>query len=243
LFVSVLNKKAGDGIEPDILKGLRVVSVLIKTLNRPRLSVPIETFVKLVDRATPLNDRSFVSFSALTDLILSDRHAPPAWLIKCVIEEWNRCNLSFLSLMIPIFGDGAVHEDIRNELGAAALSFADDAPAAAARAMDDLPARVIDGALRALSQGREIEAGHVLIEHFDDLFLAGEFSIAGRMLSMLDTRRLPPKVLSAVLMVSKHAKDDLGHARVEFFERVRAALSETWGLRPEQVESICRRHA
>jgi SOS-response transcriptional repressor LexA len=109
--------------------------------------------------------------------------------------------------------------------------------------LDDLPERVIDGALRALSQGREVEAGHVLIEHLDDLFLAGEFAIAGRMLSMLDPRRLPPKVLSAVLMVSKHAKDDLGHARVEFFERVRAALSETWGLRPEQVESICRRHA
>ncbi|WP_437726953.1 helix-turn-helix domain-containing protein [Sorangium sp. So ce861] len=121
--------------------------------------------------------------------------------------------------------------------------YVEAARRASLEVLDDMSSRVIDGALRALSQGREIEAGHVLIEHLDDLFLAGEFPVAGRMLSMLDPRRLSPKVLSAVLMETKHAKDELGHARVEFFERARAALLETWDLRPEQVESICRRHA
>ena len=122
-------------------------------------------------------------------------------------------------------------------------SFADDARAAAARAMDDLSARTLQGALEALSQGRQIAAGDALIEHLDDLFLAGEFEVARRLLVRLDPQRLPPKVLSGVLMVSKDAKAALGDDRNAFFERVRVALSETWRLRPEQVEAICRRHA
>jgi hypothetical protein len=122
-------------------------------------------------------------------------------------------------------------------------SFADDARAAAARAMDDLSARTLEGALDALSQGREIEAGDALIEHLDDLFLAGEFDVARRMLARLDPRRLPPKVLSGVLMVTKAAKAELGDDRIAFVERARAALSDTWRLRPEQVEAICQRHA
>jgi 2-keto-3-deoxy-6-phosphogluconate aldolase len=43
--------------------------------------------------------------------------------------------------------------------------------------------------------------------------------------------------------VTKAAKAALGEEWTKFFERVRAALSETWGLSPEQVASICRRHA
>lgn len=124
-----------------------------------------------------------------------------------------------------------------------APSFADDARAAAARAMDDLSARTVEGALEALSQGREIAAGDALVEHLDDLFLAGEFDVARRLLVRLDSKRLPPKVLSGLLMVSKEAKSELGDDRAAFFERVRAALSETWRLPPEQVEAICRRHA
>jgi Zn-dependent peptidase ImmA (M78 family) len=122
-------------------------------------------------------------------------------------------------------------------------SFADDARAAAARAMDDLSKRALQGALEDLAQGREIAAVDALVKHLDDLFLAGEFEAARRLLVQLDPQRLPPKVLSGVLMVSKEAKAALGDARVAFFQRARAALTETWGLRPEQVEAICRRHA
>lgn len=82
-----------------------------------------------------------------------------------------------------------------------------------------------------------------LVEHLDGLFLAGDIEAARRLLTRLDPQRLPPKVLSGVLMVTKAAKAALGEERTIFFERARAALSETWGLSPEQVASICRRHA
>lgn len=123
-----------------------------------------------------------------------------------------------------------------------APSFTGEARVAAARAVDDLSMRTLDGALEALSEGRELAAGDALVEHFDDLFLAGEFDAARRLLVRLDPERLPPKVLSSVLMVSKHAKTELGEARTEFFERARSALSQKWQLAPERVEAICRRH-
>lgn len=109
--------------------------------------------------------------------------------------------------------------------------------------LDEVSARTLEGALEALSQGREIAATDALIEHLDGLFLAGEFEVARRLLVRLDPRRLPPKMLSGVLMVSKAAKTALGEERTAFFERARAALSETWRLSSEQVEAICRRHA
>jgi Peptidase S24-like len=116
------------------------------------------------------------------------------------------------------------------------LSMSDDT-------LDEVSARTLEGALESVSHGREIAAADALIEHLDGLFLAGEFEVARRLLVRLDPQRLPPKVLSGVLMVSTAAKAALGDERIAFFERVRAALSETWGLRPEQVEAICRRHA
>ncbi len=110
--------------------------------------------------------------------------------------------------------------------------------------LDEVSARTLEGALEALSQGREIAATDALIEHLDGLFLAGEFEVARRLLVRLDPQRLPPKVLSGVLMVTKAAKAALGEERTAFFERARAALlEETWRLSPEQVEAICRRHA
>ncbi len=119
---------------------------------------------------------------------------------------------------------------------------ANEAHAAAAQAMDDLSKRTLTRALEALAQGREIAAGDTLVEHLDDLFLAREFDVARRLLTQIDPHKLPPKVLSLVLMVSKHAKTDLADARLVFLERTQRALAETWGLGAEQIEAICRRH-
>lgn len=110
-------------------------------------------------------------------------------------------------------------------------------------AMDDLNWAAIDGASRALKRNREIEAVDLLVEHFDDLFLAGEFEAARRALARLDPHKLTPKVLTGVLMVSAHARDELGGARVEFFNRVQSALAETWRLPPESIEAVVRRLA
>lgn len=98
-------------------------------------------------------------------------------------------------------------------------------------------------ALRDLELGREIEAIDLLVEHFDDLFLAGEFGAARHALSKLDPQILVPKVLTGVLMVTAHARNELGEARTEFLGRVQAALKEKWNLSPEEIDSVLRRLA
>jgi hypothetical protein len=77
----------------------------------------------------------------------------------------------------------------------------------------------LEGALEAASQGRVIAATDTLIEHLNGLFLAGEIEMARRLLARIDPERLPPKVLSSVLMVTKAAKAALGEERTKFFER------------------------
>ncbi len=103
--------------------------------------------------------------------------------------------------------------------------------------------RVVEEALEAVSHGREIEAGHLLVEHFDRLFLAGDFDAARCTLTQIDPQQFPPKVLSAVMMVTAHARDELGDARLALLACIRPALSEKWQLAPDLIESIFRRLA
>jgi hypothetical protein len=57
----------------------------------------------------------------------------------------------------------------------------------------------------------------------------------------MDPKRLPPKVLTGVLMVTARAREALGDARVEFFARVESALAETWGMSPESIAAVSKR--
>lgn len=107
--------------------------------------------------------------------------------------------------------------------------------------IDDTSERVIEAASRAFHNNRETEAVDLLVEHFDGLFLARDFRAAGRALSKLDPQQFPPKVLTGVLMVSAHAREELGSERADFFERVKSALSGKWGLDPESIDSVVRR--
>lgn len=134
------------------------------------------------------------------------------------------------------------------ELSASSAPVAPDPPwyvegaqRAKVAAMHSLSACAIEGAYASASRGRTIEAADLLVQHFDDLFLAGEIEAARQVLARLDARRLPPKVLTAVLMISTHARDQLGDARSGFFERVRVALEETWQLSQEAIDGIVRR--
>ena len=203
--------------------------------TRDHFSTPTEI------AARHLGNLGFIRQELILDLL--ERMPPAAFQTETTLPEPAAppCLLEALLKASPMAGVPDTDPSL-TEAGTTPL-FADEARAAAARAMDDLSTRTLEGALQALSQGREIAAGDALIEHIDDLFLAGEFEVARRLLVRLDPQRLPPKVLSSVLMVTKHAKAALGDDRTAFFERVRAALSETWRLRPEQVEAICRRHA
>lgn len=115
------------------------------------------------------------------------------------------------------------------------------AQSAAVMAMDELSAEAIEAAAHAVEHGRELDAVDLLVEHFDELFLAGEFEAARRMFPRLDPQKLTPKVLTGVLMVSAHAREELGEARVEFFARAQSALAEKWKLSSETIQSVVRR--
>ena len=78
----------------------------------------------------------------------------------------------------------------------------------------DPSVQTLNAVLEALSQGREVAATDVLIEHLDALFLAGAVEKVRRLLPQLDPQRLPPKVLSGVLMVTEAAKEALGEERI-----------------------------
>lgn len=118
-----------------------------------------------------------------------------------------------------------------------------EARQAAEAAIDALNADVIAAASDAVERKRDIEAVNLLVEHFDDLFHAGEFEAAGSVLTQLAPQRFPPEVLTGVLMVTRHARDELGQARVDFFARVESALADTWRLSPEVIAAIARRLA
>ena len=108
-------------------------------------------------------------------------------------------------------------------------------------AMDERSSLVFESVSRALAASREIDAVDALVDYFDSLFAVGDFETARRAMSRLDASTLPPKVLTGVLMVSAHARTQLGAARTDFFERVKSAMANTWHLRPEAIDGVERR--
>ncbi len=121
--------------------------------------------------------------------------------------------------------------------------YVDGSRRAGADAVDDLNAQTLAAALEAVSHGHEIEAADLLVDRLDALLLAGEIDGARRALARIDPSRLPPKVLSSVLMISAHAREELGESRLTLLDRSRVALSETWHLEPATIESLFRRLA
>lgn len=99
----------------------------------------------------------------------------------------------------------------------------------------------IAAAMLAIEKGRDLEAVDVLVDHFDDLFRAGAFDVAKNFLASIVPEQMPPKVLTGLLMITSHAREELGEARREFFWGARSALSNRWRLSQEEIESIDRR--
>lgn len=113
-----------------------------------------------------------------------------------------------------------------------------EAREAAEAAIDVLNADAIAKASDAVEHGREIEAADLLGDHFDDLLHAGELKAARRALVRLDPHRLPPQVLTGVLMVTWRARDTLGKTRADFVARVQSALAGTWQVPDEDIAEI-----
>lgn len=109
---------------------------------------------------------------------------------------------------------------------------------AAEAALDALNEQVIAAATEAVERGRVIQATVTLGEHFDDLFRAGEFEAARRALMTLDPNRLPPRVLTGVLMVTRYAREHLGQSRIDFLARVQRALANKWALPADDIAEI-----
>ena len=100
---------------------------------------------------------------------------------------------------------------------------------------------VLAAVLRMLSAGKEILAIDAIVAHLDTLFMIGDWTAARKMLAMLDASKLPPKMISGVLLVTAHARVHLGDARVEFVVRAWRALADTWQLSPEAFSRIMTR--
>ncbi len=89
-----------------------------------------------------------------------------------------------------------------------------------------------------VAAGHPIAATDMLVGYIDDLMYENEFGRVRVILAMIDADRVPPQVSTGVLMVTWYAKEDIGNARAEFFERVVASLETTWRLSHEAIESV-----
>lgn len=169
----------------------------------------------------------------IAETLRDDTPRPPALLHPTSLSATGRMTLLFA--LAGISDEAATPQDPLRHVHAARQ--------AAEAAIDALNADVIAKASEAVEHKRAVEAVHLLIGHFDDLFHAGEFAAARRALAMLDPHRFPRRVLPGVLMVTRHARDQLGSARGDFLARVQAALADTWLLPPEDIAAITRRFA
>jgi hypothetical protein len=119
--------------------------------------------------------------------------------------------------------------------------YVDTAHRAASDAICSFASRAIARSLAAGQSGRDVEAADILVDLFDGLFLAGEFGTAQWALGMVVPEEFPPKVLTAVLMVTSHAREELGQSRVDFYEAVLSALRSHWKVPKDALEAIERR--
>jgi hypothetical protein len=106
----------------------------------------------------------------------------------------------------------------------------------------DSALRVLTQTVDAVKEQKPIKATDLIVLHFDDLFLDGDFDTAGFLLRSIDPTLLPPRVLRGVLLVSKPARQELNGEYEAFFGRVKTALHETWKQDTEEINSVEQRY-
>jgi transcriptional regulator with XRE-family HTH domain len=184
-----------------------------------------------------LQNLGFVAQELKVDLLEEERRVDVGWspARNRLLERLRRTRPA------PDVAAGAASDSAATSRQAP--RYVREARQAAEAAIEALNANVIAKASEAVEHGRPVQAVHLLMEHFDDLFHAGEFAAARRALERIDPRRFPRRVLVGVLTVTRHARDQLGHTRVEFLTRVESALADTWQLSPKDIAAIARRLA
>lgn len=123
-FTRALNAKTNESIIPDLLEGMRIVSV-ISGFRRKHTSTQAASQGSTADSDLDLYSlpgpvlaamlgalRSVACLAALVDLALSEHLSPPSWLVKQVVRVWVDGNRSFLRLAAMMYGDAEVPDDL-----------------------------------------------------------------------------------------------------------------------------------
>jgi hypothetical protein len=134
-FVRRLNAKApASSIVPDILEGLRIVSVISRFFREhpptppsrsagsraPTRPASPDENARVDYRDMPqrllswviAHHRSTAALAALIDLALSDRLEPPTWLVRPVVRAWVEGERTVLALVTMLHGAEGVPKDL-----------------------------------------------------------------------------------------------------------------------------------
>lgn len=127
-FARAIDAKASDDVVPDLLEGMRFVSVISGLFRKGRApqnasqssSLGADTWGDLDLYSLPLpmlesalaGIRSLICLAALVDLGLAAGRSPPTWLVKQVVRGWVDGDRSFLRLLTMFHGGENVPEDL-----------------------------------------------------------------------------------------------------------------------------------
>ena len=121
-----LSGKTGANIIPDLLEGMRIVSVISGLFQKdvssqgasqspsPDLGSDLDLFAlpaPMLEAMLGVH-RSMVCLAALVALGLSNRFSPPNWLVSRVVRGWVEGNRSFLRLIAMMYDNEDVPEDL-----------------------------------------------------------------------------------------------------------------------------------
>jgi Zn-dependent peptidase ImmA (M78 family) len=129
-------------------------------------------------------------------------------------------------------------EAMRQLRGDEGPRVAADARRMAAEAAATAAAALLAQAYAEADGHRPVAATDLLVERLDGALSAGDAERVVAVLRALDPTRLPPEVLTGVLMVTRPARGDLGAARADFFARVLGALRDHWNIGEDRVARI-----
>jgi hypothetical protein len=127
--VRAIQAKTSGNVIPDLLEGMRVVSVISTLFRKGHARRDASTTGSASDSDTwnnldfyampvPMLEsalaaiRSLTCLAALVDLCISNRRSPPVWLVSRVVRGWVDGNRSFLRLVAMFHDNEGVPDDL-----------------------------------------------------------------------------------------------------------------------------------
>lgn len=87
------------------------------------------------------------------------------------------------------------------------------------------------------SEGKYLDAGDVIMDEMDQMFLDGNFNLANQVLPVIELEKLDTNLVTTFLCITLAARDKLPF-REDFVQRAKARLQE---LAPDRWEKIMNR--